>query len=197
MERRSFTAEFKANAVNRALQPGANKLGLARELDISNNVLHRWIRMSGQSASPETGANGARKKGRPRIVRTHQAESEGSTSTANRVSRTESTSVVSAKRRGAAAPKAAKKATVGRPSHAQQLGLPEVEQQDMHAPTVTAHTEEAAPRGRGRPRLADSAPEATGGQREDLANLRQSLARVSEERDMLRQMLGHYFAVNQ
>lgn len=196
MERRSFTPEFKADAVARALQPGANKLGLARDLDISNNVLHRWIRQSGQSASPEVGENGVRRKGRPRIVRTPQADGAGATAGAapagDRVARTESSSVVSAKRRGAAAPKA-----VGRPSHSQQMGLPEVEQQDAHSQGNTAHTDDTAPRGRGRPRLADTTHEASGGQHEDLASLRQNLERVSQERDMLRQMLGHYFAISQ
>jgi transposase-like protein len=198
MERRSFTPEFKSQAVARALQPGANKLGLARELEISNNVLHRWIRMSGQSASPEAGADGKKKPGRPRIVRTPQAGAENKAAS-DRVSRSEG-SVVSTKRRGAAAPNVGSQQADSRPEQGQQMGLPELDSHvGMNDQGGNIRTEDAPQRGRGRPRLTQQgqAQETSGGQRDDLSSMRQSLERVSQERDMLRQMLGHYFSINQ
>jgi transposase len=46
MERRRFTAEFKAEAVRQALQPGISKTKVAQELEIHGNVLRKWVRQA-------------------------------------------------------------------------------------------------------------------------------------------------------
>jgi transposase len=43
MGRRTFSAEFKREAVRLALQPGNGKSQVARELGIHVNVLGKWI----------------------------------------------------------------------------------------------------------------------------------------------------------
>ncbi len=46
MERRRFTAEFKAEAVRQALQLGVSKARVAQELQIHSNVLRKWVRQA-------------------------------------------------------------------------------------------------------------------------------------------------------
>jgi len=46
MERRRFTAEFKAEAVRQALLPGVSKAQVAQDLGIHSNMLRKWIRLS-------------------------------------------------------------------------------------------------------------------------------------------------------
>lgn len=67
---RSFTDEFKRDAVKRASEPGVNKSALAKTLEISGNILHRWIR---ESQAPDAGAVKA-KPGRPRRQATQTQE---------------------------------------------------------------------------------------------------------------------------
>jgi len=43
MGRRTFAAEFKREAVRAALQPGASKAQVARDLGLHPNLLGRWI----------------------------------------------------------------------------------------------------------------------------------------------------------
>lgn len=45
MERRRFTAEFKAEAVRQALLPGVSKAQVAQQLGIHSNMLRKWIRL--------------------------------------------------------------------------------------------------------------------------------------------------------
>ena len=53
MLRRHFTAEFKAEAVRQALQPGVSKAKVAEDLQIHDNVLRKWVRQAqGSEASP-------------------------------------------------------------------------------------------------------------------------------------------------
>ena len=42
--RRSFTKEFKINAVKMIIDEGKKASEVARELDISENILHNWKR---------------------------------------------------------------------------------------------------------------------------------------------------------
>ena len=51
MERRRFTAEFKAEAVRQALLPGVSKAQVAQDLGIHSNMLRKWIRLPGRSQS--------------------------------------------------------------------------------------------------------------------------------------------------
>lgn len=44
MQRRTFTEEFKREAVKLARQPGASKAGIARDLGVGANILGRWCR---------------------------------------------------------------------------------------------------------------------------------------------------------
>ena len=44
MQRRTFTEEFKHEAVKLARQPGASKAGIARDLGVGANMLGRWCR---------------------------------------------------------------------------------------------------------------------------------------------------------
>lgn len=44
MKHRKFTDVFKRDAVRQASVRGANKAAVAKSLDISSNILHRWIR---------------------------------------------------------------------------------------------------------------------------------------------------------
>lgn len=61
---RRFDEEFKRDALKRAAEPGTNKSALAKSLEISGTLLHRWIRESQAAAD---GTKPARKKpGRPR-----------------------------------------------------------------------------------------------------------------------------------
>jgi transposase len=56
MERRRFTAEFKAEAVRQALQPGISKAKVAEDLQIHGKVLRKWERQAqGSSAAPRAG----------------------------------------------------------------------------------------------------------------------------------------------
>lgn len=53
MQRRRFTAEFKAEAVRLALQPGVSKAKVAQDLQIHDNVLRKWVRQThGSAAAP-------------------------------------------------------------------------------------------------------------------------------------------------
>lgn len=44
MKRRVFTEEFKIEAVEMCLQPGANKSAIARNLGVNLNNLYFWLR---------------------------------------------------------------------------------------------------------------------------------------------------------
>jgi transposase len=56
MARRRFTAEFKAEAVRQALQPGISKAKVAEDLQIHGNVLRKWVRQAqGSAAGPRAG----------------------------------------------------------------------------------------------------------------------------------------------
>jgi transposase len=44
MQRRTFTEEFKREAVKLVRQPGASKAGIARDLGVGANLLGRWCR---------------------------------------------------------------------------------------------------------------------------------------------------------
>lgn len=58
MQRRTFTEEFKREAVKLARQPGASKAGIARDLGIGANMLGRWCReQEGRSVSTRTSAS--------------------------------------------------------------------------------------------------------------------------------------------
>ena len=46
MQRRRFTAEFKAEAVRQALLPGVSKAQVAQDLGIHSNMLGKWIRLA-------------------------------------------------------------------------------------------------------------------------------------------------------
>lgn len=59
---RQFTEEFKRDAVKRAAEQGVNKSALAKSLEISGNILHRWIREEKAVASGVPRAP----RGRPR-----------------------------------------------------------------------------------------------------------------------------------
>ena len=48
--RRSYTAEFKADAVRLATAPGANIAQTARDLGIGDTLLRNWIRTARKSA---------------------------------------------------------------------------------------------------------------------------------------------------
>jgi transposase len=52
MERRRFTAEFKAEAVRQALLPGVSKAQVAQDLGIHSNMLRKWIRLSRSNSDP-------------------------------------------------------------------------------------------------------------------------------------------------
>ena len=43
--RRSFSNEFKLQIVKLALQPGASVTRIAREHDINDNLLFKWLRL--------------------------------------------------------------------------------------------------------------------------------------------------------
>jgi len=43
MARRAFAAEFKREVVKAALQPGASKTQVAKDLGLHPNLLRRWI----------------------------------------------------------------------------------------------------------------------------------------------------------
>jgi len=53
MERRQFTAEFKAEAVRQALLPGVSKAQVAQDLGIHSNMLRKWIRLARGEANPK------------------------------------------------------------------------------------------------------------------------------------------------
>jgi transposase len=57
MERRRFTAEFKAEAVRQALQPGVSKAKVAQDLGIHGNVLRKWVRQAQGSGTAPRSAN--------------------------------------------------------------------------------------------------------------------------------------------
>lgn len=44
MEHRKFSDDFKRDAVLKATAAGASKSSIAKDLGVSNNLLHRWIR---------------------------------------------------------------------------------------------------------------------------------------------------------
>jgi transposase len=53
MQRRQFTAEFKAEAVRQALKPGVSKTKVAQDLQIHSNVLRKWVRLAkGDAQAP-------------------------------------------------------------------------------------------------------------------------------------------------
>jgi transposase len=53
MERRRFTAEFKAEAVRQALLPGVSKAQVAQDLGIHSNMLRKWIRLAQGDSNPK------------------------------------------------------------------------------------------------------------------------------------------------
>ena len=53
MERRRFTAEFKAEAVRQALLPGVSKAQVAQDLGIHSNMLRKWIRLARGDSNPK------------------------------------------------------------------------------------------------------------------------------------------------
>jgi transposase-like protein len=57
MKHRQFTDTFKREAVRRATTPGIVKASVAKELDITSNILHRWIREAGEAGSGDTGVS--------------------------------------------------------------------------------------------------------------------------------------------
>jgi transposase-like protein len=175
MERRTFSPEFKAQAVFRAMQPGANKLNISRELEISNNVLHRWIRTSEPGGGMAQSVDGVRRKGRPRKV-IPQITAEHSVPD----------------HQGAPAHHE-------EPTQTELYGSDSHEAYDNRTPIVQTHQSEQPARPRGRPRLMRDTPEIDAvdhqdQQNEDISVLSQRLERISCERDMLRQMLSHYFS---
>jgi transposase len=52
MQRRTFTEEFKREAVKLVRQLGASKAGIARDLGVGANLLGRWCREQGGRAGP-------------------------------------------------------------------------------------------------------------------------------------------------
>ena len=55
MRRRTFSEEFKREAVKLVRQPGASKAGIARDLGVRANLLGRWCReQEGQSVPMRT-----------------------------------------------------------------------------------------------------------------------------------------------
>lgn len=54
-QRRSFTSEFKQEAVNLCRHTGKSECQVARELGIPQSTLHRWMR---QAATMPAGASG-------------------------------------------------------------------------------------------------------------------------------------------
>lgn len=52
MQRRQFTAEFKAEAVRQALLPGVSKAQVAQDLGIHSNMLRKWIRLARGEVNP-------------------------------------------------------------------------------------------------------------------------------------------------
>lgn len=48
---RTFTTEFKQQAVQLATQPGTNASQVARDLGLHPNLLHRWIRQAQSGAA--------------------------------------------------------------------------------------------------------------------------------------------------
>lgn len=61
-KRRSFSAEFKQEAVQLAKQPEVALSQVARDLELSESLLRRWVQASDQKG--ETAFPG---KGRPRL----------------------------------------------------------------------------------------------------------------------------------
>jgi transposase len=58
MQRRSFTEEFKREAVRLASQPEANKSAIARDLGIRANLLARWVREQAGHCEGAVGSKG-------------------------------------------------------------------------------------------------------------------------------------------
>jgi len=53
MQKRRFTAEFKAEAARQALLPGVSKAQVAQDLEIHSNMLRKWIRLSQGASNPK------------------------------------------------------------------------------------------------------------------------------------------------
>jgi transposase len=51
-QRRTFTEEFKQEAVKLTRQPGAGKAAIARDLGIGVNLLARWVKAEEEVFSP-------------------------------------------------------------------------------------------------------------------------------------------------
>lgn len=49
--RRSYSREFKAQIVETCLRPGTSVAAIARQHNINDNIVHRWIREAEQAAS--------------------------------------------------------------------------------------------------------------------------------------------------
>lgn len=49
--RRSYSREFKAQIVETCLRPGTSVAAIARQHNINDNMVHRWIREAEQAAS--------------------------------------------------------------------------------------------------------------------------------------------------
>ena len=59
-QRRTFSEEFKREAVKLVRQPGASKVGIARDLGVGANLLGRWCReQEGWSVPARSGSNEA------------------------------------------------------------------------------------------------------------------------------------------
>jgi transposase len=52
--RRRYSPEFKAQVVDACNHPGTSVATIARQHDINDNIVHRWIRESEQAASALT-----------------------------------------------------------------------------------------------------------------------------------------------
>ena len=57
-ERRTFSEEFKREAVKLVVQPGAIRADIARDLGIGSSLLGRWCREAGAEQQESVGSNG-------------------------------------------------------------------------------------------------------------------------------------------
>jgi len=58
MQRRTFSEEFKREAVKLVRQAGASKAGIARDLGVGANLLGRWCREEDGRSFPARAING-------------------------------------------------------------------------------------------------------------------------------------------
>ena len=57
-QRRTFSEEFKREAVKLVRQPGASKAGIARDLGVGANLLGRWCREQEGRSVPTRSSSG-------------------------------------------------------------------------------------------------------------------------------------------